>query len=53
MQVVIVFLLAAPVFVLAGEGVRRIIERMLRVDRPVMSAADPARAIGRPLPIVS
>jgi hypothetical protein len=52
MQVAIVFLLAAPVFVLAGEGVRRVIERMLRADRPVLTTAEPARATGQPLSIV-
>jgi hypothetical protein len=37
MQVAMVFMLAAPAFVLAGEGVRRTIARMLRADRPVIN----------------
>jgi hypothetical protein len=35
MQVAMVFVVAAPPFVLAGEGVRRAIARMMRGDRPV------------------
>ncbi len=32
-----VFVLTAPAFVIAGEGVRRVIGRMLRTDRPVIN----------------
>ena len=32
-----VFVVGAPPFVLAGEGVRRAIARMLRADRPVIN----------------